>query len=260
MQGKEGIRFVSARTDGLVDDNGSRRPTTPPRATSLAKVRRTCTLELASRVGDLTPVITVNFGRIRNADIGNKPGAKGAEGEDLYAAFFGQSAFAEHALVVENSIVKVPSHTDLITLSPLGCGLQTGAGAVINLLKPAPDSSIAIYGLGAVGIGALFAAVYLGVKNIIAVDIVPSKLELAKSFGAQHAVNGKDTDAVEQIKKLTLFNGGTNFGVEATGNVFVLKNAYASLANRGHLVSCGTPGPGHAIPFEIHDNLLASKT
>ncbi|KAL8290412.1 hypothetical protein RQP46_002670 [Phenoliferia psychrophenolica] len=201
----------------------------------------------------------VNFGRVRNANVGNKAGVKGSKGEAIFGAFFGQSAFAKHALVVENSIVKVPAGTDLVMLAPLGCGLQTGAGSVMNLLKPTPKDSIAVYGLGAVGMGAIFAAKALGLTTIVAVDIVPSRLALALSLGATHAINGMDKDQVEQIKALTPYNAGTTFAVEATGNVRVLKTAHTALANRGHLVSCGTPGPGHAIPFEIHDNLLASK-
>ncbi|KAM0747507.1 alcohol dehydrogenase [Meredithblackwellia eburnea MCA 4105] len=202
----------------------------------------------------------INFGRVRNSVIGNKPGIKGPKGEDIFGAFFGQSAFAKHTVVVENSVVKVPSGTDLTTLAPLGCGFQTGAGSVINVLKPEKKTSIAVFGIGAVGMGAVFAAAYLGVETIIVVDLVPERLELAKKLGATHSVNGKDSDVVAQIKKLTPYNAGAAYAVEATGNVRVLKTAHDALANRGHLLSCGTPGPGHAIPFEIHDNLLASKT
>lgn len=140
--------------------------------------------------------------------------------------------------MLESSVVKVPSGTDLTMLAPLGCGLQTGAGAVINVLKPAPTSSVSIFGVGAVGIGALFAASSLNVGNIIVVDIVPSRLELAKSLGATHVINGMDKDVVAQIKALTKWGSGTNYAVEATGNVGVLKTAYAALANRGHILRC----------------------
>lgn len=106
----------------------------------------------------------------------------------------------------------------------------------MNLLKPSPKSSIAVFGLGAVGIGAIFAAKYLGVETIIAVDIVPSRLELAKTLGATHAISGKDKDVAEQIKALTPYNAGSTYAVEATGNTLVLKTAHTALANRGHLV------------------------
>ncbi|GAA5865878.1 hypothetical protein JCM8547_005744 [Rhodosporidiobolus lusitaniae] len=202
----------------------------------------------------------INFGRVRNASVANKPGITGPAGEDIYGACFGQSAFAKHALVVENSVVKVPDGTDLITLSPLGCGLQTGSGAIFNLLKPEPSSSITIFGMGAVGISALFAAVYLKVETIIVVDVVPAKLALAKQFGATHTFEALDKDVVSKIKAVTPYNGGSKYAVEASGNVGALKTAWEALANRGHLCSVGTPGPGVAPPFGIFENLLAAKT
>ncbi|ORY75306.1 S-glutathione dehydrogenase [Leucosporidium creatinivorum] len=201
-----------------------------------------------------------NFGRIRNTAIGGKASGKSSTGEEVYGTFFGQSTFAKHALVVENSVVKVPAGTDLVQLAPLGCGLQTGAGAVINKLAPSSSSSILITGLGAVGFGALFAAAHLKLETIVVVDIVPSRLELAKSLGATHAFNGMDKDVVEQVKAVTKYGGGVNYAVECTGNVRVLKTAYDATANRGHVVSCGTPGPGNPVPIDIFANVIASKT
>lgn len=110
------------------------------------------------------------------------------------------------------------------------------AGAVINLLKPSPKDSILITGVGAVGVSALFAAAYLKVETIIVVDIVPARLELAKTLGATHVINGLDKDVAEQVRKLTKYEAGTSHAVEATGNVKVLRTAYEALANRGHLV------------------------
>ncbi|BGP13563.1 hypothetical protein JCM10213v2_001495 [Rhodosporidiobolus nylandii] len=202
----------------------------------------------------------VNFGRFRNSTVGSKAGIKGKNGEEIYGALFGQSAFGKHALAVENSVVKVPDSTDLVALAPLGCGLQTGSGAVFNLLKPEKDSSIAIFGMGAVGISALFAARVAGVQQIVVVDVVPAKLELAKKFGATHTFNGKDEDVVKKVKATTLYNAGVKYAIECSGNVQALKTAWEMTANRGHLVSCGTPGPGVSPPFGIFENLLAAKT
>lgn len=155
-----------------------------------------------------------------------------------YGAFFGQSMFAKHALVAENSVVKVPNDTDLVTLSALGCGFQTGAGGVLNFLKPSKDSSVAISGLGAVGMGALFAAKYLGIKTIVALDVVPAKLELAKQFGATHAFNARDSGVVQLVKDVTAFKSGVNYFVECSGSVPALKAAWEMTANRGHLLRC----------------------
>jgi aryl-alcohol dehydrogenase len=146
--------------------------------------------------------------------------------------------FAKHALAAENSVVKVPDDTDLVTLSALGCGFQTGAGGVLNFLKPSKDSSIAISGLGAVGMGALFAAKYLGIKTIVALDVVPGKLDLAKQFGATHAFNARDSDVVRQVKDVIAYKGGVQYFVECSGNVPALKVAWEMTANRGHLLRC----------------------
>ncbi|BGP22536.1 hypothetical protein JCM10295v2_001421 [Rhodotorula toruloides] len=232
----------------------------------------------------------INFGRVRSAQTGNKAGIKGTGGEEIYGAFFGQSMFARHALAAENSVVKVPDDTDLVTLSALGCGFQTGAGGVLNFLKPSKDSSIAISGLGAVGMGALFAAKYLGIKKIVALDVVPAKLDLAKKFGATHAFSARDSDVVQLVKDVTEYKGGVQYFVECSGNVSALKAAWAMTANRGHLLrcvvssrhpgarpvgddvdmlgriltiesrSCGTPGPGVNPPFDVFGNLVACKT
>jgi aryl-alcohol dehydrogenase len=154
-----------------------------------------------------------------------------------YGSFFGQSAFAQHAIVNENSIVKVPSDTDLVSLAPLGCGLQTGAGAVLNFLKPAKSTSILVVGIGAVGCGALFAAKYLGLETIIAVDLVDEKLALAKDLGATHTFNARDPEIVQKIKALTKYDMGTTYAVECSGNVRAIMMAWEALANKGHLVS-----------------------
>ncbi|KAI5476694.1 zinc-binding alcohol dehydrogenase [Pseudohyphozyma bogoriensis] len=200
-----------------------------------------------------------NFGRVRNAAVGAKACATDGEGKDVLGSFFGQSAFARHALVSESSVVKVPSSSDLVMLSPLGCGLQTGAGAVFNILKPSTSSSIVVFGLGAVGSAAVFAAAALGVKTIIVVDLVETRLKFAKEHGATHAFKGADVELLQKIKEVT--DGlGAEYAVEATGATRVLRTAWEAVRNYGTVCSVGTPGPGIAPPFEIHENLLATKT
>jgi aryl-alcohol dehydrogenase len=127
-------------------------------------------------------------------------------------------------------------------------------------LKPEKESSLAITGLGAVGIAALFASVYLGVQTIIAIDVVQAKLDFAKKFGATHTFLATDPDLVAKVKALTPYNGGVDRAVECSGNVRALKSAWEITKNRGHVVSVGTPGPGTPIPFGIFENLLAAKT
>lgn len=97
---------------------------------------------------------------------------------------------------------------------------------------------MAVFGLGAVGFGALFAAKGLGIETIIAVDLIPARLELALALGATHVFQGSDPDIVAAIKAVTPHNAGPMFAVEATGNMRVLRTAHAALSNRGHLLRC----------------------
>lgn len=117
--------------------------------------------------------------------------------------FFGQSSFAGHSIVSPRSCVKVPKGSDLINLSPLGCGIQTGAGTVINGLKAGPGDSIAVWGLGGVGMAALLAAVHRKCAIVIAIDVVTARLDLARELGATHVINGKDADLVDQVRNIT---------------------------------------------------------
>lgn len=117
-----------------------------------------------------------------------------------------------------------------------------------------------MFGCGAVGMAAILAAKHLGVQTIIAVDLVQSRLDLAREFGATHTVVGSDKDAIEQIRAPTKWKLGVTHAVEATGVLPVLKTAFDSLASFGHLASIGNPGVGIAPPFEINDVVNGGKT
>lgn len=129
--------------------------------------------------------------------------------------FFGQSSFAYHAVVGENNVVKVPQELDLRLLGPLGCGIMTGSGTVLNSLAPKPGSSLVVFGTGAVGLSGLMAARIAGCTTIIAVDIHDSRLELARELGATHTINSRNEDPVERIREIT--GGGAEYSFETTG-------------------------------------------
>jgi aryl-alcohol dehydrogenase len=146
------------------------------------------------------------------------------QGEKVHDHFFGQSSFATYALANERNVVKVSSDVPLERLGPLGCGIQTGAGAVMNALNVRPGTSFASFSVGAVGCSAIMAARAVGATTIIAIDIVPSRLEMAKELGATHAINSKQTNPVEAIRDIT---GG---GVEVIQTPdFVARAAIGSL-------------------------------
>ncbi|BGP40671.1 hypothetical protein JCM10450v2_004666 [Rhodotorula kratochvilovae] len=219
-----------------------------------------CAYCTASRPAGCEHFFVKNFGRKRNDAVGDEPvGRAVATGEAVYGSFFGQSAFARHALVSESSVVKVPSGTDLVQLAPLGCGSQSGAGVLLNQLKPSVEDPVIIFGLGAVGFGALWAAAHLKLKTIIVVDLVPSRLSLALSQGATHAFTGSSPSLIADIRAAT--GGiGAQYVVEATGVERVLRSAWEATRNFGHIVSVGNPGPGTKAPFDINDQVNHSKT
>jgi aryl-alcohol dehydrogenase len=179
-------------------------------------------------------------------------------GEKVHDRFFGQSSFATYALANERNVVKVGSDVPLECLGPLGCGIQTGAGAVMNALKVAAGTTFACFGAGAVGCSAIMAARAVGATTIIAIDIVPSRLEMAKELGATHTINGKQTDPVEAIRDIT--GGGVDYSLETSGNPSVLHQAIEAL---GSLGTCGVVGAqplGTEVSFDVNNLMLAGKS
>lgn len=171
-------------------------------------------------------------------------------GEDI-STFFGQSSFGTYAVVNERNLVKVDKDVDLHLLGPLGCGIQTGAGTVLNKLKPTFGSTIAIFGCGAVGLSAVMGAALTGCSEIIAVDINDARLEMAKELGATKVINGKKQDTLKEIIEMT--DGGVNYGVETTGASPVVVQAVRSLRSLGKLAVVGVAGE---TELHIHDDLI----
>ncbi|WP_078592885.1 NAD(P)-dependent alcohol dehydrogenase [Evansella clarkii] len=173
------------------------------------------------------------------------------EGKDL-STFFGQSSFGTYAVASERNVVKVDKDVDLALLGPLGCGIQTGSGTVLNHLKPEFGTSIVIYGAGAVGLSAVMAAKITSCKHIIAIDLHDSRLEMAKELGATHVINGKGENIVEQIKEIT--NGGAHYGVETTGVPPVVRQGLQALRPLGKLAIVGvTP----EMNIHVHEEIMA---
>jgi Zn-dependent alcohol dehydrogenase len=130
---------------------------------------------------------------------------------------------------------------------------------VINRLKPSSDSSIAIYGLGAVGMSGILASAHLGVSTIIAIDLVPSRLDIALTFGATHVINASDPELISKVRALTKDGAGTECTLEASGNMRAFRNAYEATAPGGHMTSAGTPGPGVKPAFDVFEHVCTAK-
>jgi aryl-alcohol dehydrogenase len=187
----------------------------------------------------------LNFGGAREDGTTTMTDAAGAV---VHGSFFGQSSFATYALVEARNAVKVPNSIDVNLTGPLGCGVQTGAGTVINTLKVPAGSSIIVSGTGAVGLSAIMAAKAVGATTIIAVDIIQSRLDTALTLGATHAVNGMDTDVVEQLLAIT-GGVGAEFAVDTTANGHVMENDIAAVRFGGNIALIGVPKPGATIPI-----------
>ncbi len=125
---------------------------------------------------------------------------RGHDGSDLCGCFFGQSSFASHAIASERNVVKIAADVPLDIMGPLGCSIQTGAGAVLNALQPPTGSSIAIFGAGPVGMAALLAARVAGCDRIIVVDLKQARLDLALELGATDVLNAAEGDPVTAIR------------------------------------------------------------
>ncbi|PWW30119.1 NAD(P)-dependent alcohol dehydrogenase [Chromohalobacter israelensis] len=176
-------------------------------------------------------------------------------GECISSHFFGQSSFATHANVVQESVVVIDKDVPLELMGPLGCGVQTGAGAVLNEIKPEAGSSLVVFGVGAVGSAAIMAAKIAGCTTVIAVDIHDTRLELAREIGATNTINTSHYDAVEEIKKIT-DGAGANYAVDTTAVPEVTKQAAEVLGIRGTLVMVGAAAPGTEVPFEVGSSLI----
>lgn len=180
------------------------------------------------------------------------------DGQEVGASFFGQSSFATYALSYERNTVKVTKDVPLELLGPLGCGIQTGAGSVLNALNPSAGSSIAIFGAGAVGLSAIMGAVVAGCTTIIAVDVKENRLKLASELGATHVINAASSDPVERIKEICA-GDGVPYALETSGLPSVLEQAILSSTIGGEIGIVGAPPMGTTIPVDINFLLFNRK-
>ena len=177
-------------------------------------------------------------------------------GEPIHSHFFGQSSFATYVNAAATSLVIVEKDLPLEKLGPLACGISTGAGAVFNALRPGIGSSIVVYGTGAVGLAAIMAAKNTGATTIIGVDLVDSRLELAKSFGATHVINASEADPVKEVENIC--GGKADFSLECTGVISVVRQAVDSVGMRG--TACLIGGAPAGAEFSVdHISTLWGK-
>jgi aryl-alcohol dehydrogenase len=178
-------------------------------------------------------------------------------GHPLHSQFFGQSSFATQAVCHHRSVAKVDADIPFQLLAPIGCGIQTGAGAVLNVLRPGPSSSLVVLGAGAVGMSAVMAARLVGCATIIAVDLVPARLKLARELGATHAIDGAGHDIVERVREIT--GGGAHLSLECTGNPQVLRRAVDMLGSDATCGVMGAPPFGTDVGLDVNELIALGR-
>lgn len=172
------------------------------------------------------------------------------DGAEVTGHFFGQSSFGTHAIADERSVVKVAPDADLVALAPLGCGVLTGFGSMWNVLDPGPEHIVAVYGAGAVGLSGVIAAALRGPAMLIAIDLVPARLDLARELGATATIDAGTEDVAARIAELT-GGRGVDLSFDTTGSPRVARGALDAAATRGTVLVCGAPPPGTEIPVDI---------
>jgi aryl-alcohol dehydrogenase len=171
--------------------------------------------------------------------------------EPVSSFFFQQSSFATFALATERNVVKVTEDVPLELLAAFPCGISTGAGAVLNVLRPQPGDAFAAFGTGTVGLAGLMAARIAGCEPIIAVDVLPNRLTLARSLGATHTINPGDSDPVAEIRNVT--GGlGVRVSLEAVGLPQALRQAVDCLQPMGTCCLVGSSRKGTEVNIDMN--------
>lgn len=169
--------------------------------------------------------------------------------------YMGTSTFSEYTVVPEISLAKVPKDAPLEKVCLLGCGVTTGIGAVLNTAKVKAESTVAVFGLGGIGLAAVIGAKMAGAKKIIAIDINPSKFEMAVEFGATDCINPRDYDKPIQEVVVDLTDGGVDYSFECIGNVELMRAALECCHKGwGESVIIGVAPAGKEIstrPFQL---------
>lgn len=170
----------------------------------------------------------------------------------------GVSAFCDHIVVSARSAVRIDDDLPYAIGALFGCAVLTGVGAVVNAAKVGVGDSVAVFGLGGVGLAALLGAVVAGASTIIGIDTVPAKLALARELGATHVVEAGGEETVEQIRELT--GGGVRHAIETVGNAAVLQQAYDATARGGTTVTVGLPHPSRMLTIPAVSLVTEEKT
>ncbi len=177
-------------------------------------------------------------------------------GQAITGHFFAQSSFATHAVASINNMVRLAPDLPAALMAPLACGVQTGMASVMIALAARAQDSIAIFGCGTVGLAAIMAARIVGCRDIIAIDIVDERLQLARELGATHTINSSREAAGKALRGL----GGVTRALDCTGLPEVVQTAFHALQSQGVLVCVGVSKPGSQISIDLGALLYAGRS
>ena len=199
---------------------------------------------------------TLLSGEHRLGQLGEGLPGEGASGQVHH--HLGVSGFADHAVVSARSAVKIDPELPPEIAALFGCAVMTGVGAVVNTARVQAGQSAVVFGLGGVGLSALLGAELVGAHPLVAVDVVPEKLELARSLGAIHAIDARSNDVVEQVREAT--GGGAHYAFETVGSAAVLGQAYAATRRGGTTVTVGLPHPAQMLSIPAVSLVAEERT
>jgi alcohol dehydrogenase len=182
---------------------------------------------------------------------------KNAAGQELHH-HLGVSAFSQFTVAAQESLVRIDPSLPLEIAALFGCAVMTGVGAVVNTARVEPGTSVAVFGLGGVGLSAVLGARASGAYPIVAVDLLDSKLDLARKVGATHTVNAKDGDPAQAVKDLT--GGGAHYAFESVGNERVLVQAYQATRRGGTTITIGLPHPSKQFAISAVSLVAEERT
>jgi aryl-alcohol dehydrogenase len=182
-----------------------------------------------------------------------------ADDAPIASNFFGQSSFATHAIAHRRNVVKLPDDAPVELAGPLGCGIQTGAGAVLNSLDIEPGASLVVAGGGSVGLSSVLAAVVREVGTIIVIEPNDVRRQLALDLGATHAIDPAAGPLADQVRAIA--SDGVDYAIDTTAIITVLEQLVASLAVRGTLGLVGVPADLSAtLPIAVFQTQLFGIT
>lgn len=209
-------------------------------------------VEVGEGVTKVTPGDLVVLGWIKGQGLDSGGHRYSSDGRIINAG--GVTTFNEMALVSENRLVKLPPSIPLDVGVLFGCAIPTGAGIVMNEVQPRSGSTVAVFGLGGIGLSALMATMLYDCASVIAIDVSEEKLALAGDFGATHLINASRVDAIEQIRGLTE-GKGVDYAIEASGMCSVIETAFDAVRRGGGLcLFASHPEHGQKIrldPYEL---------